>query len=431
MKLLRLLISYSMIAFVVHSVALAQSRHALVIGNDSYPGNELTNARNDARSIFAALNGLGYTATLVLDANRVNLSDSIDAFVDTLKPGDTALIYYAGHGFQLDGENYVVPVDFTIVTPEVAKVEGYAFSLSEILDRISSHGATTQIVILDACRDNPFLATRSMRGGWASLGTSAGTFLAFGTSPGSTASDDPRGGHGLFTKDLLKYASTDNEDIEEMFRKVREDVIRDSGGKQVPWIASSLIGSYELKQSIDVTNRLLPNIDDRHDEISKVFSRSIDSSQTNGNGIKFDGENQDVQLSRAIDLARGGKLNAAISILQHIVSLNPACSLAIDLLGLLFHSTGRDLEAIDSFDRAIKVDSRDTSAYAYKCAVEQLMGAPSALQGCEASARLAPSSGTYLTLAIAEHARGQDDDAYTNATKSLVIAPSDAALGRP
>lgn len=382
MRYLARLTCFILITAAVSLPTLAQSRHALVIGNDTYPGNKLQNARNDATSVYEAFTGLGYESTLVLDADRLLLSDNVDKFVDSLNPGDTAVLYYAGHGFQLEGENYLVPVDFKVVSPEVAKNEGYA--LSSILERMTSHGATTQIVILDACRDNPFLGTRSIKGGWAGFGTSAGSFLAFGTSPGSTASDDPTDGHGLFTKDLLKYLITSNQDIEDMFRTVREDVIRDSNGKQVPWVASSLIGTYHIRPEQDVTDRLLPTTDDKHMELFRAYDRSLKEAKGRSGVSLSDKEDEEQRdsLSSAVDLARGGKIDASIAVLKEILSLNPYSQFAMDLLSLLMHAGGRDVEALDTLNRALTIDPKDVAAASYRCAIEQLSSSPLAQADC-------------------------------------------------
>jgi tetratricopeptide (TPR) repeat protein len=347
----------------------------------------------------------------------------VDQFVDTLHTGDTAVLYYAGHGMQVDGENYLVPVDFHLVSPNQAKEQGY--SLSSILERFTSHGATTQIVILDACRDNPFLGTRSTRGGWAGFGTSAGAFLAFGTSPGSTASDAPGQGHGLFTKDLLRYLTTSNLDIEEMFRQVREDVIRDSDGKQVPWIASSLIGSYHVLPQFDDKQRLLPTIADDVGLPSSPDSRTFRRGASQS--LPSPSVSETAALADASTLVRGAKFDMAIKVLQDILELNPECAAAIRLLGLVYHLTGRDADAIFTMNRALRLDARDARAAEYKCALEGISGIPTAVSDCETMVRKNPSAESYLALAAAERAEGDDTRAYVNVTRSISLAGSDLA----
>jgi tetratricopeptide (TPR) repeat protein len=400
-----------------------------VIGNDSYPGNALQNARNDARSVSDALSKVGYVSTLVLDADRATLAGKVDEFVETLHTGDTAILYYAGHGLQVDGENYLVPVDFHLASPTDAKEQGY--SLSSILERLTSHGATTQIVILDACRDNPFLGTRSTRGGWAGLGTSAGAFLAFGTSPGSTASDAPGQGHGLFTKDLLRYLTTSNLDIEEMLRQVREDVIRDSDGKQVPWIASSLIGSYHILPQFDKKQRPLPTINDGFTagQLSPD-GRSLKPSVSERDASESSSPasaSETAALAQASSLVRGAKFDMAIKVLRDILEINPECAVAIRLLGLVYHLTGRDAEAISTIDRALQLNKTDVRAAEYKCALEGVSGVPSAISDCENIVRENPSAESYLALAGTERAQGDDTRAYVSVSRSLGLAGSDLA----
>jgi Flp pilus assembly protein TadD len=406
----------------------AQTRHALVIGNDSYPGSALKNARNDASAVFGALRQVGYVSTLILDANRSSMSSAIDQFVDSINPGDTAVLYYAGHGLQVDGENFLVPTDFKVTSPSDAKVEGYA--LSSILERFTSHGATTQIIILDACRDNPFMGERSTKGGWAGMGTSAGAFLAFGTSPGSTASDDPGDGHGLFTKDLLSYLTSSNLDIEEMFRKVREDVIRDSNGQQVPWVASSLIGSFHVLPGLDTGTRLLPARDDRPSSSISIDMRSIGHRQVPVSEVspiplpppalqKF---------GQAVSLARGAHFNDAIVLLQDLLAIAPGFSPGLRLLGLLLHEAGRDAEAINAFNRALSVDVGDADASAERCAVEVISVAANSETDCEMAVQDSPTAQTYLVLAVTEHSRGQNTQAYSLITQSIDLQPTDLSL---
>lgn len=408
----------------------AETRHAIVIGNDSYPGNALQNARNDATGVYDALRSAGYLSTLLLDVDKATLSRKVDDFVETLHPGDTALLYYAGHGLQVDGENFLVPVDFHLTSPDAVKTEGY--SLSSVLERFTAHGATTQVVVLDACRDNPFLGSRSMKGGWAGLGTSAGAFLAFGTSPGSTASDAPGEGHGLFTKSLLAYLVSSDLDIEDMFRKVRESVIRDSGGKQVPWVSSSLIGSFHIRPELDSKQPLIGGFPDQAGAAPDMEGRSLrqeDQHMFNARAVLVGSPIADAEtrlaLSRAVTLARGAKLQAAMGVLTDILSVNPGCAVALRLLGLLLHATGRDLEATSVLDRALLADSTDARAATYKCAIEGLSEVANAEADCNDVLRTQPSSDGFLTSAGTALTKGDDQHAYEDITRSISLGGSD------
>ena len=414
----------------------AQTRHALVIGNDSYAGNSLANARNDASAVSAELKKAGYDVTLVLDANRSALSDHVDSFVDSLHPGDTATLYYAGHGMQMNGENYLVPVDFKLTSQQTASEQGYP--LSSVLERFTSHGATTQIVILDACRDNPFLGSRSEKGGWAGLGTSAGAFIAFGTSPGSTASDAPGENHGLFTKSLLRYLTASDLDIEEMFRKVREDVIRDSQGKQVPWVSSSLIGSYHVRPELDVAaTRALPKLWDGAEAPEGPNGRTlrdvagktpIPSNTTASLQSKATSDLSPavlVQLTKAAGAASAGQTGAAVQILQAAVSANPGIGLLYRLLGLMQHTAGQDSAALASFGAALAIDSNDARALAYQCALEGLTGVSSAPADCAIAVRIQPSADSFLTLAAVQQLNNDSDRALVSASQSISIGGSD------
>src|ERR1700733_11867270 len=113
-------------------------RRALIMGNDAYPGHPLHNARNDAEAIDKKLRSFGYKSTLVLNADRKTLTGQIDAFAESLSPGDLAFVYYAGHGLQVGGENYLVPVDFRITYETDVTIQGY--SLSALLSKLSEHG---------------------------------------------------------------------------------------------------------------------------------------------------------------------------------------------------------------------------------------------------------------------------------------------------
>ncbi len=419
---------FAFVISVVSNAFAAPTRRALVIGNDSYSGNNLQNARNDARAVSQSLTSLGYATTLTLDADRVGLSRAMDDFVNTITPGDTAVLYYAGHGLQVQGENYLVPVDFHVNDEADVKLQGYA--LGTVLEKLTLHGATTQVIILDACRDNPFLSSRSTRGGWAGVATSAGTFLAFGTSPGSTASDDPGDNHGLFTKSLLKYMATSPLDVEQMFQQVRQDVIHSSNGHQVPWTASSLIGSMHMIPQGDagapVLTGLLSSNSDASERRVRSLNRSFDAAAASAapsNDVSMTQET--LLLGQATSQLRGFKFSDAISTLQTVLSLDPRCALAFRLLGLAFHLAGRSTDAVQSLDKAIQLNSADPIAYTYRCLVLADQGDSSSPKDCQRAVELRSDlPEAHLGLAVSMALSGQSSRASSEATRAIALDPT-------
>src|SRR5262245_8050656 len=217
---------------------------ALVIGNDAYPKSPLQNSNNDAKAIAKLLEQLGFQVSLALDINLKEMEKAIDRFITDLKPGSVGLFYYAGHGIQVEGENYLIPTDFTLKDEADAKYTSY--SASRLNERMEKTGSRLNIIILDACRNNPFLPSRSASRGLAIMSSGQGTFIAFATAPGRTASDNPKGANGLFTGHLLETMREPGLSLEQVFSKVREKVATASNGRQIPWTSSSVIGEFNF-----------------------------------------------------------------------------------------------------------------------------------------------------------------------------------------
>jgi len=214
---------------------------ALVIGNASYPSARLKNPVNDANALAARLREAGFDVVLKTDANQKEMSRAINQFGERIKLGGTALFYYAGHGIQVRGKNFLIPVDADIGSE--AGVRGESVDLDQVLDQLGT--ANVGLVILDACRNNPF-ETRFRRSGGAGLAqvdAPTGTLLAYATAPGKTASDG-NGGNGLYTSALLKAMSVPGLKIEDVFKQVRNEVIRASENQQTPWESSSLTAEF-------------------------------------------------------------------------------------------------------------------------------------------------------------------------------------------
>lgn len=238
-------------------IASAEQRLGLVIGNDNYAQVEnLQKARADASAVSEALQARGYTVATVLDAPRRQMNLQISQFISRLDPGDTALVFYAGHGVEIDGENYLLPTD--IATPargEEDFVKSESIALSGLLDRIRATGATTTLAIIDACRDNPFKASNNRSiGRTRGLGriiAPQGTFVVFSAGAGQTALDrldnaDPSD-NSVFTRMLLPRLKTPGLELRDMVSGLRRDVrdlARTVGHEQFPAYYDELLGQF-------------------------------------------------------------------------------------------------------------------------------------------------------------------------------------------
>lgn len=236
------------------SAANAQERIALVIGNSAYQHiTQLANPRNDAQDITAKLTGLGFTVMGGSDLDRTALVGELIKFGRAAEKADVALVFYAGHGVQVNGQNYVVPVDAQVEF--AAEVDISLVSLSGVMQQLE-RGSRTNIVFLDACRNNPFpkalggtgtRAAAALPQGLGRIQSGSGTFIAFATQPDAVASDGS-GRNSPFTTALLKRMGEPGESISDMMIEVRNDVIAETSGAQVPWDSSSLTGRFAFAE---------------------------------------------------------------------------------------------------------------------------------------------------------------------------------------
>jgi hypothetical protein len=213
---------------------------ALVVGNAAYRAvPALRNAGNDSRAIANALGESGFEVTLVQDATRAAMLEAIDAYARALAARKgVGLFYYAGHGLQLQWRNYLLPVDARIAG--AGEVAAQCVDMSGLLAGVRSAANPMNVIILDACRDNPFAGeARVEHKGLSQMDAPTGTLLAYATAPGNTA-DDGEGANGLYTENLLREMRVREAKIEDVFKRVRLGVRRASGGRQVPWESTSL-----------------------------------------------------------------------------------------------------------------------------------------------------------------------------------------------
>lgn len=224
---------------------LGEVRHALVIGNANYTHGPLKNPLNDARAMAKELAQAGFEVLLVEDATQTGMQKAVRTFGDRLASGGVGLFYYAGHGIQAKGRNYLVPVNADI--DREYEIEFTSVDMNMVLSMMDAAKNPLNIVILDACRNNPF--SRSFRisaTGLAPMDAPSGTFIAFATSPGAIASDGA-GANGIYTKHLLAQIGRPGVPIEQLFKQVRIGVMSETQGEQTPWESSSLRGEFAFR----------------------------------------------------------------------------------------------------------------------------------------------------------------------------------------
>jgi hypothetical protein len=219
----------------------SERRIALVIGNADYK-NETTlkNPINDANDMEKVLRNLGFDVIARLNAGKKEMVEIIREFGNLLKKNEVGLFYFAGHGIQHNGYNYLIPTDADI--KKETDLEFETVNAGRILAEMTDAGNRLNIVILDACRNNPFLRSfRSAARGLAKMDAPTGTLIAYATAPGDVA-EDGKFRNSPYTANLLKYMATPGLPVELVFKRVRDGVIKDSGNRQVPWEATSLKG---------------------------------------------------------------------------------------------------------------------------------------------------------------------------------------------
>lgn len=222
--------------------ALSEQRIALLIGNGKYGSAPLTNPVNDVRAMAKVLVATGFKVIVVENAGKKEMQSALRDFGDAIRNGGVGLFYYAGHGMQIKGRNFLIPIDASMERED--EVAYSSVDASQVLDKMEAAKNRLNIVILDACRNNPFgRGSRSVESGLAQMDAPVGTLIAFSTAPGSVASDGA-GQNGLYTQHLLEAIKLPGAKIEDVFKQVRASVRKDSGGKQIPWENTSLEGDF-------------------------------------------------------------------------------------------------------------------------------------------------------------------------------------------
>ena len=237
----------------------AEQRTALVIGNANYEGmNRLRNPANDARDIGKKLAGLGFKVTTLIDATQQKMDDAIYDFGTNLAEGRVGLFYYSGHGAQYQGENYLIPVNVNIRS--AAELRYNAVPAGKILEYMDIAHNPLNMIILDACRDNPFAGAKSGNRGLAVVGNlPEGSIIVYATAPGKTAADGT-GRNSPFTESFLKHVGTGDLNVKDLFDRVGKEVSQSTRNQQRPWISHDFYGEFSFAGKSDP---IVPKEEDR------------------------------------------------------------------------------------------------------------------------------------------------------------------------
>lgn len=252
----------SLIACAALGLACASSaradadRVAIVIGNGNYERLPLRNPVNDARAVASALRSVGFEVIARENAGYTTMVDAMREFLDRSGQASVRLVYFAGHGAQFRGKNYLIPTNVSLTHEN--ELTHRAANATELAEKLAQLKTGVNIMILDACREAPFpllatrnpLRSRSVAPGLAGANAPLGTLIAFSTGPGAIALDGP-GANSAYTRHLVRNLAEPGLPIEQLFKRVRIDVARDTNQRQVPWESSSLMGDFCFRAGPD------------------------------------------------------------------------------------------------------------------------------------------------------------------------------------
>ncbi|MCF6306100.1 MAG: caspase family protein [Rhodobacteraceae bacterium] len=223
--------------------AMAQNRVALLVGNTVYNNPELTlrNPTNDVEDLTVALEALGFDVVTAIDQDRAGFMTALDQFELAAQQAEMAVFFFAGHGVQVDGENYFIGRDFDQL--DNSSLQNSAMSMGEVTEVFNRAKPDIGIMILDACRNNPFVESGQVVKGLARSRGGAGLLIAYATDPGNVAYDGA-GENSIFTKAIINHIATEGLDARIMFGRVRQQVILESRGQQIPWVEEAVLGEH-------------------------------------------------------------------------------------------------------------------------------------------------------------------------------------------
>jgi hypothetical protein len=296
-------------ALLMSSSVFAQNKVALVIGNKAYKDAPLKNSVNDAQDMKAALEKAGFTVIYAENADIDKMDEVREKFVNALSEDSLGLFYYSGHGVQADGINYLIPINAKITSK--ADLKRRAYDVGYFLDEMADAKNAVNIVILDACRNNPYKGVRSISGGLSNTDapkSAEGSLIAYATAPNDVADDNQKGRNGLYTKYLKDYLFQPGLTIEDALKKVRQAVVKENPD-QIPWENNSLIGDVCLAGCNSSPVISAPKV--TYAPLLSFVSGAKSVNQNKSYTVKFSGTDKDGDLSKIlVDWGDGSTITA-------------------------------------------------------------------------------------------------------------------------
>jgi tetratricopeptide (TPR) repeat protein len=367
-------------------------RIALVIGNGAYTTSPLKNPPNDAADMATALSNLGFTVEHGVNLTQRQMKFMIREFGQKLKGGGQGLFYFAGHGVQLKGRNYLIPVDAEIASE--ADVEDQGVDANLVLGLMDEAGNGVNVIILDACRNNPFARSfRSASNGLAQVDAPTGTLVAYSTAPGRVARDGT-GRNGAYTAELLKQMAVPGLPIEELMKRVRASLKQLTDGEQVPWESSSLTGDFYLNKAAGT----LPS----GSSVASEVRPAPGAPASDAAGL----------IRRAEDLFRQGEDDEVIRLTTEAIRLDPNNAVAYRLRADSYTYKSEQEQSLSDLRTVLRLLERPVTAREYeaRCFARLLLenvknkterDYADALADCNEAIRAEPS------LPMAYHSRAQ------------------------
>ena len=405
-------------------------RVALVLGNNDYKNAPvLQNATNDAQDLGAELGKLGFGVSKALNADLASARGAIDAFTSRLQPGDTGLLFYAGHGIQSRGENYIVPVDFDPRGGE-SQLDSKCIRATGVKEAMEKAGANLNIVVLDACRNNPFRRGEAVKG-MALMEPALGTSVSLATGPGQTASDNSNQRNGLYTKHLLEEIAQSGQNLDTMFKKVKDKVFLSSGGKQRPWTFSDIVEEFYFVpvSASAAPPGQAPGFLEAGKRLYQQgrFEEAVDSFEK---AMRLEPENPFIYNALGSAHVRLKHWSVALDLYGKAIARKPDYAAAYFNRGVAYYNAARYELALQDFSWAVEQEPYDPMILDLRGKTHLAMREQDlALVDFSKALELDPSDSVAMTgLGNTFYRQGRYDDALRLLTDSLAIRPSAAAF---